>query len=87
MIAAERDAIAQVRAAYSSWHASLAIIESSQTAVEAASLSLEGVRAENSIGNRTILDVSSSNAQIPGGAQCCNAKADFALDQSMAICW
>lgn len=57
VVAAERDVIAQVRAAWSSWKASLAIIESSQVAVDSASLSLEGVRAENSIGNRTILDV------------------------------
>ena len=64
VIAAERDVIAQVRAAYSSWQASLAIIESSQTAVDAASLSLEGVRAENSIGNRTILDVLNAEQEL-----------------------
>jgi len=64
VIAAERDVIAQVRAAYSSWQASLAIIDSSQTAVDAASLSLEGVRAENSIGNRTILDVLNAEQEL-----------------------
>lgn len=64
IIAAERDVIAQVRAAYSSWQASLAIIESSQTAVAAAELSLEGVRAENSIGNRTILDVLNAEQEL-----------------------
>lgn len=64
VIAAERDTIAQVRAAYSSWQASLAIIESSQTAVDAAALSLEGVRAENSIGNRTILDVLNAEQEL-----------------------
>lgn len=64
VIAAERDVIAQVRAAYSSWQASLAIIESSQTAVDAASLSLEGVRAENSIGNRTILEVLNAEQEL-----------------------
>lgn len=64
VIAAERDVIAQVRAAYSSWQASLAIIESSQTAVSAAELSLEGVRAENSIGNRTILDVLNAEQEL-----------------------
>ncbi len=56
--------IAQVRAAYSSWQASLAIIESSQAAVSAADLSLEGVRAENSIGNRTILDVLNAEQEL-----------------------
>ncbi|MBM0169311.1 TolC family outer membrane protein [Altererythrobacter sp. C41] len=64
IIAAERDVIAQVRAAYSSWQASLAIIESSQAAVSAADLSLEGVRAENSIGNRTILDVLNAEQEL-----------------------
>ena len=64
VIAAERDVIAQVRSAYSSWQASLAIIESSQSAVSAAELSLEGVRAENSIGNRTILDVLNAEQEL-----------------------
>ena len=64
VIATERDVIAQTRAAYSSWQASLAIIQSSQTAVEAAALSLEGVRAENSIGNRTILDVLNAEQEL-----------------------
>ena len=64
VIAAERDVIAQVRASWSSWQASLAIIESSQSAVSAAELSLEGVRAENSIGNRTILDVLNAEQEL-----------------------
>ena len=64
VIEVERDVIAQVRASYSSWQASLAIIESSLTAVAAAELSLEGVRAENSIGNRTILDVLNAEQEL-----------------------
>ncbi|MBU0669473.1 MAG: TolC family outer membrane protein [Alphaproteobacteria bacterium] len=64
VIAVERDVIAQVRASYSSWQASLAIIESSQTAVAAAELSLEGVRAENSIGNRTVLEVLNAEQEL-----------------------
>ena len=64
VIAAERDVIAQVRSAWSSWQASLAIIRSSQVAVDAAELSLEGVRAENSIGNRTILDVLNAEQEL-----------------------
>lgn len=56
-IEAERGVIAQTRAAYASWQASLQTIESSQKAVDAAALSLEGVRAENSVGSRTILDI------------------------------
>src|SRR3546814_7361452 len=42
----ERDVVAQTRAAYASWRAAREVIESSQVAVDAARLSLEGVRAE-----------------------------------------
>lgn len=56
-IATERGVIAQARAAYASWQASLQTIQSSQKAVDAAALSLEGVRAENTVGSRTILDI------------------------------
>lgn len=56
-IATERSVIAQTRAAYASWQASLQTIASNSKAVDAASLSLEGVRAENSVGSRTILDI------------------------------
>ncbi|WP_345719895.1 TolC family outer membrane protein [Qipengyuania sphaerica] len=64
VIATERNVIAQTRSLYSNWQASLAIIESSQAAVDAATLSLEGVRAENSIGNRTILDVLNAEQEL-----------------------
>lgn len=63
-IAIERDVIAQVRAAFSSWQAAQGIIESSQGAIEAAQLSLEGVRAENSVGNRTILDILDAEQEL-----------------------
>lgn len=56
-IEVERSVISQTRAAYASWQASLESIVSNQKAVEAADLSLEGVRAENSVGSRTILDI------------------------------
>jgi outer membrane protein len=64
IIATERSVISQTRAAYSSWQASNAVIESSEAAVAAAQLSLEGVRAENSIGNRTILDVLNAEQEL-----------------------
>ncbi len=63
-IAVERDVISQTRAAYSSWRAALQVIESSQQAVEASALSLEGVRAENSVGNRTILDILNAEQEL-----------------------
>lgn len=56
-IEVERGVIAQTRASYASWRASLETIISSENAVSASSLSLEGVRAENSVGSRTILDI------------------------------
>jgi outer membrane protein len=64
VIAAERDVIAQVRSAYSSWQAANQIIASTQTAVDAATLSLEGVRAENTVGNRTILDILNAEQEL-----------------------
>ena len=64
VVAAERGVIAQVRASYSSWRAANAIIASSQAAVDAAALSLEGVRAENTVGNRTILDILDAQQEL-----------------------
>ncbi len=64
VIATERSVIAQVRALYSSWRAANAIIASSQAAVDAAALSLEGVRAENSVGSRTILNVLDAQQEL-----------------------
>jgi outer membrane protein len=63
-IAVERDVIAQTRAAYSSNLAAQELIESTQQAVEAAELGLEGVRAENSVGNRTILDILNAEQEL-----------------------
>lgn len=64
VIETERSIIQQTRAAFASWKASNAVIESSKAAVEAAELSLEGVRAENSIGNRTIIDVLNAEQEL-----------------------
>ena len=63
-IGTERNVLAQVRSAWSSWRAANAIIASTQAAVDAAELSLEGVRAENSIGNRQILDVLNAEQEL-----------------------
>jgi len=63
-VAAERDVVAQVRSAWSAWRAANEVIESNQVAVDAASLSLEGVRAENSVGNRTILDILDAEREL-----------------------
>lgn len=63
-IAAERDVIAQTRAAHASWKASLELTRAFERAVEANTLSLEGVRAENSVGNRTILDILNAEQEL-----------------------
>ncbi|MDE8651754.1 TolC family outer membrane protein [Novosphingobium album (ex Liu et al. 2023)] len=60
----ERDVIAQTRSAYTSWTAANELIRSAQVAVEAAELSLEGVRAENTVGNRTILDILNAEQEL-----------------------
>jgi outer membrane protein len=64
IIAAERDVIAQTRASYAAWRASIEVIASSERAVSANELSLEGVRAENTVGNRTILDILNAEQEL-----------------------
>jgi outer membrane protein len=63
-IGIERAVIANVRSAYVQWQAAQSLIASSQTAVDAATLSLEGVRAENSVGNRTIIDILNAENEL-----------------------
>jgi len=63
-IAAERQVIANARAAFSTYRAAIDVIASTQTAVEAAELSLRGVRAENSVGNRTVLDILNAEQEM-----------------------
>jgi outer membrane protein len=62
--AIERGVIAQARSAYAIWRSSLEVIASSETAVNANKLSLEGVRAENSVGTRTILDILNAEQEL-----------------------
>jgi outer membrane protein len=54
----------ETRASYASWRASLDVIAASERAVSANELSLEGVRAENSVGNRTILDILNAEQEL-----------------------
>ena len=63
-IGIERAVISSVRAAFAQWTAAQSLIATSQTAVDAAELSLEGVRAENSVGNRTILDILNAENEL-----------------------
>lgn len=63
-IGTERDVIAQTRSAFQSWLAANDLILSSQAGIDAAALSLQGVRAENSVGNRTILDILNAEQEL-----------------------
>lgn len=63
-IEAERRVVADTRAAYASWRASLEVIASSQQAIDANRLALEGVRAEQSVGNRQVLDVLNAEQEL-----------------------
>jgi outer membrane protein len=60
----ERAVVAQARSAYAVWRSSQQVIASSETAVNANKLSLEGVRAENSVGTRTILDILNAEQEL-----------------------
>lgn len=63
-IAAERQVIASSRSSYAMWRSSKEVIQSAEDAVRANRLSLEGVRAENSVGNRTILDILNAEQEL-----------------------
>lgn len=88
-VEAERGVIAQVRSAYASYVASQAVIRSSETAVSANELALEGVRAENSVGTRDVLDVLNAEQELLNSrVQLVSARRDayvagFALLASM----
>jgi outer membrane protein len=62
--ATERSVIANTRSNYASWRSALEVIASSEVAVNANKLSLEGVRAENSVGTRTILDILNAEQEL-----------------------
>jgi outer membrane protein len=63
-IEVERSVIQQTRAAFASWRASQDVIRSAEAAVQANTLSLEGVRAENSVGNRTIIEILNAEQEL-----------------------
>ena len=63
-VAIERAVIAQTRAAFSSYQASLDAIRSNEVAVAANTLALEGTRAEQSVGTRNVLDVLNAEQEL-----------------------
>ncbi len=63
-VAVERSVVASARAAFASYRASLDAIRSNEIAVAANSLALEGVRAEQSVGTRNVLDVLNAEQEL-----------------------
>ncbi|WP_353228215.1 TolC family outer membrane protein [Novosphingobium sp.] len=63
-ISVEREVIATVRADFAAYRSANDAIGLNQTAVAAAALSLEGVRAENTVGNRTILNILDAEQEL-----------------------
>ncbi|MFC7497935.1 TolC family outer membrane protein [Enterovirga sp. GCM10030262] len=63
-VAVERLVVANTRAAFSSYQASLDAIASNEVAVAANSLALEGTRAEQSVGTRNVLDVLNAEQEL-----------------------
>jgi outer membrane protein len=63
-VATERAVIAQTRGAFATYQAALEAIESNETAVAANTLALEGVRAEQTVGTRNVLDVLNAEQEL-----------------------
>ncbi|MBA4041747.1 MAG: hypothetical protein C0474_08155 [Sphingobium sp.] len=61
---AERSVVSQTRSVYASYRAALDVIRSAEAAVSANRLALEGVKAENSVGNRTILEILNAEQEL-----------------------
>ena len=63
-VAAERQVVANTRSAFADYQAATDAIKSNQVAVDANELALQGARAENSVGTRTILDVLNAEQEL-----------------------
>ena len=61
---AERGVVSQTRSVYASYRAALDVIRSAEAAVSANRLALEGVKAENGVGNRTILEILNAEQEL-----------------------
>jgi outer membrane protein len=56
--------VSNTRSAFATYKAALEAVASNDVAVKANELALEGVRAENSVGTRTILDVLNAEQEL-----------------------
>jgi outer membrane protein len=63
-VASERAVVASARSAFADYQAAIDAIKANEVAVKANELALEGVRAENSVGTRTILDVLNAEQEL-----------------------
>ena len=63
-VATERAVVATTRSAYASYQAAGDSITANEVAVKASELALEGARAENSVGTRTVLDVLNAEQEL-----------------------
>ena len=63
-IAIERSVVAQVRSSFATYQAAQQAIASSETAVAANTLALEGTRAEQTVGTRNVLDVLNAEQEL-----------------------
>ena len=64
VVGTERAVVATTRSAFSSYRAAREAIQSNQTAVSANELALEGARAEQSVGTRTVLEVLNAEQEL-----------------------
>ena len=64
VIGTERSVVSATRSAFADYRAALDSIAANEVAVKANELALEGVRAENSVGTRTILDVLDAEQEL-----------------------
>lgn len=63
-VAIERGVVAETRAAFASYQASIDAIKSNEVAVAANQLALEGTRAEQTVGTRNLLDVLNAEQEL-----------------------
>lgn len=64
VVGTERSVVAATRAAFANYYATERAIQAQTVAVQANELALEGVRAEQSVGTRTVLDVLDAEQEL-----------------------
>lgn len=76
----ERTVAARTRATYADWLATRAVVEASRDAVRANDKALRGVRLENAVGTRTILEILNAEQELRDAQiQLLNAERDHAV--------